>query len=135
MDCLSADRVRECGIDELGSLNSIVHPSRMNFLNNCHFIPSRKLGRAASMVILLVIFNFLGNSAHCPLAYTIFSLDLTMRIPLIEVKNNRRALSSRNGFHDGGKKLRSSWNQFQYVKLIQIKSHDIVYCSHTLFYP
>ena len=95
----------------------------------CHFITSRKLGRAASMDILLVIFNFLGDSAHCPLAYTSFRLDFMMRIPLIEVKNNRRALSSRNGFHDGGKKLRSSWDQFQHVKLIQIKSHDIFIVS------
>ena len=54
-----------------------------------------------------------------------------MRIPCIEERYDRRALSRRNGFHDGGKKSRRVLNQFQNVKLIEIKSHDIVYCSYS----
>ena len=41
-DCLRSDRLRDGGIYELSGLNGIIHPSRVNFLNDCCFITSRE---------------------------------------------------------------------------------------------
>ena len=131
-DGLGSDRIRDDGINELHSLNCVIKLSRTDLVDNWLIVTSSKFRRATSRMVLLAPFHFLTNPPYSTLPQTSSRLNLMMRIPLIEEKNNRRALSSGNGFNDGGMKLR--WlNQFQHVKLIQTWSHDIVYCSLIFF--
>jgi len=66
----------------------------------------RKLGRTTTRMIFLIPLHLLTDPANSTLPQTSPSLDLMMRIPLIEERNNRRVLVSRDGFHGGGKESR-----------------------------
>jgi hypothetical protein len=54
-----------------------------------------------------------------------------LRIPLIEERDNRRVLFRRDGFHGDSEQSRRRMNQVQHAKLMQIRSHDIVYTHMT----
>ena len=49
--------------------------------------------------------------------------------------NNRSVLFSRHGFDGSGKQPRRWMSQVQHAKLMQIRSHDIVYNIHNLPLP
>src|SRR5882757_6323379 len=90
----------------------------------------RKLGRMTTRMIFPIPLHLLTDPTNSTLPQASPSLYLMVRILLIEERNNRRVLFSRDRFHGGGEESRRQMNQVQHVKLIQIRSHDIVYNSH-----
>ena len=126
-DSLRSNGGGDSGIYESGGLDCIVKSPRADLTDNRLFITRRKLGRTTTRMIFLIPHHLLTNPANSTLPQTSPSFYLTMRIPLIEERNNRRALCSRDGFHGGGGQSRRWMNQVQHVKLIQTRSHDFVY--------
>ena len=92
-----------------------------------------KLGRMTSRMILFVALQFFADAPHSALSQASFCLDLMLRIPLIEERSNRRAISSRNRSHNSGRVLRRWLIEVEHVKLVQTRSHDLVYTFHKVF--
>ena len=85
--------------------------------------------------LLLVGIDFPTNPAYSTNAYTSFILYLSVRVSFSKKRKKRRVFSSRYGSHGGGKRSRRKMNQVQHVKLIQTKSHDIVYYFYNQILP
>ena len=74
--------MRESGIDEICSLNSIVKPPRVDLSNNGLLVTGRELGRTATRIVLFVEIHFLSNFSDSNKAYTGFIMDLMIGIAL-----------------------------------------------------
>ena len=96
---LRSNRVGYGGIYELGGLDSIIKLPRADLMDNWLFITRGKLGRMATRMIFLISLHLPTNPANSILSQAHPSLNLIMGIPLIEERNNRRVLFSKDGFH------------------------------------
>src|ERR1700734_2581695 len=96
------NRISECGIDEIGSLNSVIEVARSDLTKNGLFVMSGKLSRMATRVVFLVGINFPTNPTYSTHAYTSSIMNLTMGISLFKERKHRRAFCSRDGSHGGG---------------------------------
>ena len=83
--------MRECGIDEIGSLNSIIELARGDLTKNRLLVTCRKLSRTTTRVVFLVGIDFPTNPTYSTHAYTSSIMDLMMRIVLFKERKHRRA--------------------------------------------
>ena len=96
------NRKRECGIDEICSLNSIIELAGGDLMENRLLVANRKLSRMTTRVVFLVGINLSTNPAYSTHAYTSSIMDLTMRISLFKERKHRRVFGRRDGSHGGG---------------------------------
>ena len=104
------NRLGECGIDEIGSLNSIVKLARGDLAENRLLVTSRKLSRMTTRVILLVKIDFPTSPAYSTLCQFYHEFDdediLFQGLRAERKPENRRAFCRRDGSHGGGQMSR-----------------------------
>ena len=113
---------------EGGGLNSSIQPSSLNLINNGGFIMSRKLERMSTMIVFPVCMHSLLDSIHNRLSRTSSLLNISSRISLFKQKITEVQLAAEVAFMV----VVRGWVEFQHAKVIQIRSHDIVHCFHSI---